>query len=326
MKRFSNILFVADDELEASAGLDRALKLAHHNDASLTVVDVVEAIPKGMQMGITAITPEELAEVAVSDRREELQTAVNAARERGHDIEVKILVGSIFLEIIRQVIRNQHDLVIKCAETSATLTESLFGSTDMHLLRKCPCPVWLIKSSNRDHFKRVLAALDWDDGDPNKIELNNTILEIATSLAMSESEELHIAHAWEFIGEDIFRSQRTNATAAEVDAMILEEEKRRRHWLETLIEGPGASYKKAIDYLKPELHCPKGTARQAIPTIIKELDVELVVMGTIGRTGIPGFFMGNTAESILNQIDCSVLALNPPGFESPVTLDRGSPI
>jgi nucleotide-binding universal stress UspA family protein len=48
------------------------------------------------------------------------------------------------------------------------------------------------------------------------------------------------------------------------------------------------------------------------------LNVDLVVMGTVARAGIPGFFMGNTAESILNQIDCSVLTVKPPGFVSPV--------
>ena len=38
-----------------------------------------------------------------------------------------------------------------------------------------------------------------------------------------------------------------------------------------------------------------------------------------GGTGIPGFIMGNTAEMILNQIDCSVLAIKPPDFVTPIT-------
>ncbi len=46
-----------------------------------------------------------------------------------------------------------------------------------------------------------------------------------------------------------------------------------------------------------------------------------VVMGAVARTGIPGFIMGNTAETILNQIGCSVLAVKPPGFVTPVTLE-----
>ena len=44
----------------------------------------------------------------------------------------------------------------------------------------------------------------------------------------------------------------------------------------------------------------------------------LLVMGTLCRTGIPGFFIGNTAETILNQVDCSVLTVKPKGFVSPV--------
>jgi nucleotide-binding universal stress UspA family protein len=42
-------------------------------------------------------------------------------------------------------------------------------------------------------------------------------------------------------------------------------------------------------------------------------------MGTVARTSIPGFFIGNTAEAILEQIDCSVLAVKPDGFETPVS-------
>lgn len=60
---------------------------------------------------------------------------------------------------------------------------------------------------------------------------------------------------------------------------------------------------------------------KVIPTIAKDLDVDLIVMGIVARTGIPGFFRGNTAESILTQFDCSVLTIKPPGFIRPVTLE-----
>ena len=56
--------------------------------------------------------------------------------------------------------------------------------------------------------------------------------------------------------------------------------------------------------------------------MLKRLDPDLVVMGTVARTGVPGFIMGNTAEMILNQIDCSVLAIKPSGFVTPVTLEE----
>ena len=49
--------------------------------------------------------------------------------------------------------------------------------------------------------------------------------------------------------------------------------------------------------------------------------VELTVMGTVGRTGIPGMIIGNTAEAILSRVKCSVLAVKPPDFETPVSLE-----
>jgi len=54
----------------------------------------------------------------------------------------------------------------------------------------------------------------------------------------------------------------------------------------------------------------------------KRIEADIVVMGTVARTGVPGFIMGNTAETILNQIDCSVLAIKPPDFITPVTMEE----
>ena len=67
---------------------------------------------------------------------------------------------------------------------------------------------------------------------------------------------------------------------------------------------------------------PKGSARKEIPELARRLQVDCIVMGTVARTGVPGFFMGNTAETILDQLECSVLAIKPPGFVTPVTLDE----
>ena len=78
----------------------------------------------------------------------------------------------------------------------------------------------------------------------------------------------------------------------------------------------------ALDYLKLQTHLVKGLARKEIATLAKRIEADLVVMGTVARTGVPGFIMGNTAETILNKIDCSVLAIKPPGFVTPVMLEE----
>ena len=72
--------------------------------------------------------------------------------------------------------------------------------------------------------------------------------------------------------------------------------------------------------MKPRTHLPKGPAGEVIPALARELKTDIVVMGTVARTGIPGMIIGNTAESVLSQLDCSVLAVKPPDFISPVTV------
>lgn len=62
----------------------------------------------------------------------------------------------------------------------------------------------------------------------------------------------------------------------------------------------------------------KGEPEDLIPATITDTKIDILIMGTVARTGISGFIIGNTAENILQKIDCSLLALKPQGFVSPV--------
>jgi nucleotide-binding universal stress UspA family protein len=69
-----------------------------------------------------------------------------------------------------------------------------------------------------------------------------------------------------------------------------------------------------------QIHILKGRAGYLIPEVSRKLGIELIVMGTVSRTGIEGLFIGNTAEEILERVDCSVLAVKPDGFVTPVKI------
>jgi len=45
-------------------------------------------------------------------------------------------------------------------------------------------------------------------------------------------------------------------------------------------------------------------------------------MGTVCRNGMAGFFIGNNAENVLQQVDCSMLTVKPESFVSPVVLEK----
>ena len=319
MKRFSNILLVVDESSDYSAALKRGATLARNNQASLTACAIVDKTPSEVRMGAVKITPHEVLDFATAEKREWLEDTVNSSTTTGVSIDKKVLVGKPFIEIIRQVLRNDHDLIIKCADADSGLREILFSSTDKHLMRKCPCPVWIVKPTERKKYLRILAAVDQDPEEPEKNALNRQILEMSTSMALAEYSEAHIVHAWEVFGEGLLTSHNWDFSEAEFEAMLEEEAAERRRWLEDLVttygKFPGA------DAPDVHLHVVKGAAQYVVPKLARELAVDLVVMGTVARTGIDGFFMGNTAESILGQLDCSVLTIKPPGFTSPVTLN-----
>ena len=77
----------------------------------------------------------------------------------------------------------------------------------------------------------------------------------------------------------------------------------------------------AVCYLKHQKHLLKGWTRKKVPALTRLIKADLVIMGTVGRTGVPGFVMGNTAETDLDLFDCSILALRPSGFVTPAMLE-----
>ena len=68
------------------------------------------------------------------------------------------------------------------------------------------------------------------------------------------------------------------------------------------------------------IHLLQGETSTVIDTAIDELEADVLVMGTLARAGVPGLLIGNKAEKILSQISCTVMAVKPDGFLSPVKL------
>lgn len=325
MKRFNDILCVVEPGEASKSALERAIVLAENNQASLTAVEVAEGVAAGLEMPEEWPAAADLQGAMVSAHAQDLEALVDPYRTR-IEIKTKVLTGTPFLEIIREMLRNGHDLVIKVPENQDWL-DRLFGSDDMHLMRKCPCPVWLIKPQAPKSYRRILATVDVGDAYPpeelkSRAALNRQILEMASSLALSDCAELHIVNAWAAAGESTMRGSFMRTPEEQVVTYVEQVRQQHEDSLDTLVREVSSHLgQDALDYLKPRTHLVKGWARKEIPTLAKRIDADLVVMGTVARTGIPGFIMGNTAETILNQLDCSVLAIKPPGFITPVTLE-----
>lgn len=316
MKRFKNILYVLQGEVEQqNTELARAVALAQNNQATLSILEILPDLVFKSGGHVSS----ELKTEIMADRLQVLKTALQPYSKQ-LNIKIDVVFGKSFLEVIRAVLRESYDLVIKPAENPDFLSK-LFGSEDMHLLRKCPCAVWLMKPNEAETYRNILAALDFSTHitTDEEEQFNQQILELSAFQALADFGTLHLVHAWESLADG--KIQTWSANHANVAAYLEGEytaHEAKFHQLGAWLKNELG--KESYDYLAPHFHLRKGNAAQVIANLVNELPADLIVMGTIGRTGIAGLIIGNTAETILEQVNCSVLALKPASFVSPITL------
>ena len=138
MQRFKNILLVHPCD---EATLSRAISLARNNRAKLKVIRVERELT-GTRLITSPGSPAlELQELVVKEYKSQMKEFIAPVKKTGVRISSKVAVGTPFLEIVREVIVEQHDLVMMTAEGKGGLKERFFGNTSLHLIRKCPCPV-----------------------------------------------------------------------------------------------------------------------------------------------------------------------------------------
>lgn len=304
MQRFKNILCVVNPPKNASSALQRASELASRQGACLTLVDVVQEVSPTLVDG--GLVSADAQRVSVVECENAMQSLLD---EEGIAVEakIKVLVGIPFIEIIRQVLRGSHDLLIKPTDSPGRRLGQL-GSTDKRLLRKCPCPVWLVKPTRRKKYDHILAAVDSDPDRPDAT-LNTLILDLSTSLATRERTDLHVVSAWEVSSEAALHSRMGQPGLSQLLKDL------RKTYMQCLTQLTEAYEQRCAKF---HVHLLKGKASNVILAEAKKRRADLIVMGTVGRVGIPGFFIGNTAERILCKVDCSILAVKPEGFKTPV--------
>jgi len=310
------------DESDAQIALRSAKMLADRHGAALEVLACVEP-------------PHDLNVLARLAAREPT-TLLNELRERTRDAmlarlkehlpadqtALHIAVGKTFVEIIRHVVANECDFVVKSAETLSGVHRFLFASTDQHLLRKCPCPVWLQTSNAPVVPKRIVAAVDvdeWDAAEPETLHLlNRRVLSAACTIAAPLEAQVFVLHAWDAIGEGLvwaFSSSKDARGSANLYVNEVREGHQKamsRLISQHLFDMPDRDGVQFVPRLV------RGAPEQVLEEQSRELDADVIVMGTVARTGLSGVFIGNTAENIINNLACPVLAVKPDGFISPL--------
>ena len=304
MNRFTNILFCPLGRKDNPAAARRIADLAARNEAKLTLFGVI-AEPSILQR---ALHGADYIDAIQEAEARALTTKLARCMPDANDgrIETRITAGSSALSIIERVLIADHDLVV------VTTDEDDEDRADIkRLLRKCPCPVWVIRPT-RARIQRVLAAVN---PEPSEAELNRTVLELAASMVNEYGGELHVVHAWKLYGEaTIGSSAFMHTSAPEIDTLLKSERASHREALHDVLTASG------LETESCQIHLEHGPPAEIVRAVVAKHKINLLVMGTVARTGVAGLIMGNTAETVLNSVRCSVIAIKPPGFVSPLHL------
>jgi universal stress protein E len=311
MGRFSNFLYVVNGSSWFREAYERALTLAARENARLTVLEVIEELPNQLAMPVNE-SSKDLRDITILERRAKLKKLIAPGR-RKVQVELNVVCGNRFTEIFRQVLHGRHDLLILPAEPKAGLDRR----TTVQLVRKCPCSFLVIRPAPHKRYSRVMAAVDPDVFDPVRNELNRKIMDIAASMARREGSELHITNAWTAPAEGLLRS-RAGFISEDVGRYVRDVLRERANEVEAVL------VKSNLTTLKPRVHLLKGEPTKVIPELAQRKHIDLLIMGTLSRTGIGGWLIGNTAEKILRRVDCSALVVKADARVLPLRLKQKS--
>ena len=292
------LLCVTDDD---DADVRYVARLAAETRARLTIVDVLEEVPPVARRLLPASW--NLPAFVRDQKQARLETRAAVARRLGVDPTTALLSGPPIKALVREVRRGGHDLLavgaapsgaVQCVKASAT-----------RLLREAPCPVLLINSTHRRRRPRLLVAVDTDPWKTKgKAALTARLIRTAISFAEKHDYELHVIHAWIPYGERMIVRAGGNRVEAQQFLEGLREESREE------LERTLAPFRAAIE--PAHVHLVKGDPRVVIAQFAASTGVDLLVVGTVARSGIAGRIIGNTAESIVNRLPCSMLVVKPP--------------
>ncbi|MGI9277198.1 MAG: universal stress protein [Endozoicomonas sp.] len=273
MRGVSRILAIVDTRKENHLALDRATQLAKASGAHL---HILAPNPKPDDASIQYLE-------AVADKIDSqgVETTI-------HEVWKEDLTETIIH--VRQVERCH--LVVKDYKPEGGILSTFSTPNDWNLLRRCRVPVLLVRHNRPWNGANMLAAINADPEDANHQLLNQAILENASQTARLFDAPLKIA-------------------SAHPTTMLALQDK-----------GNGItsvdSYIQVCRHLASEFDLPEeaikvrpGPADTMIPDLCREISVELLIMGTQARTGIPAIALGNTAEQIISDIDTDLLVVQP---------------
>ncbi|MEO8019954.1 MAG: universal stress protein [Pseudomonadota bacterium] len=305
------LVAVKDPAARALPAVNKAAQIAKGLNAQLTLFhDIATPLYAEALQGRELDLQSWQREVQTA-RREQLEKL--AARIRKHDIDVDVAADwdfPAYEAIIRKAKRIAADLVVveNHHGTGRHPARWLLAYTDWELLRLCPIPVLLVKNRRLYHHPRVLAAVDPSHAYAKPGNLDRQILRAGAQLVHALHGELHALHA--VIPSIPIVPAMPDGPMLDIAAGQEELERAARRKLERVVDG--------FDVKRSHCHLVPGRPNEAIPRAAKRERCAILAMGVVSRSGLKRFFIGNTAEFVMDAVAADILVVKSADFDSRV--------
>ena len=285
-RTFDNVLVCASPRYAAALLLRQAILVVAPTGAAVRILELPER-----QHGV---------EPARSDALEGLVESlagrgVRLRREMARDTSGRAILG--------EVIAGRHDLVLKGVELSDHGGRTL-EPLDLELVRRCPCPVWAVECRSPRPPGRIVAALDPSSDDERRRARAVGLATLAAAVADAARAELHVLHAWTAFGDHLLRPRMPER---DLEAY---ERRARDVAAEALARTLAAA---GVELDDRAVHLPKGHFPRALTEFVEERDMDLVVMGTRGRTDWLESVVRPHAETVLCSTRASAMVVKEDG-------------
>lgn len=303
---YKKILVVANLHIEEQPGLKRAIDIARRQPISkITVFLTTYDFSYDMTSILSKDERDAMRAGILSQKRKWIEKICQPYIDEGFAIEIVTKWHNRPYEAILKYAHFHHyDLIIKTTRKHETLDTILYTPTDWHLIRKSDCPLLLVKNAPFPEHSNIVAAIDVSTDNEESIAFNQKILRKAQKIAELLHGRVYLANAYPTTPSAI------SVELPEFDPIAYQEAIKTHHSNEL------KALAQKFDIPSERVIVEEGLPSKAIARIAERVDAKLVVMGTQGRTGLAAAFIGNTAEAIIDRLNCNLLALKPDGYIS----------
>ncbi|PCJ25102.1 MAG: universal stress protein [SAR86 cluster bacterium] len=292
--KIKNILVIADKSDPKNKALARAKLMADRHKASLHIVVSCYERLDVLSAKISNAKKKEVQENILKENKKWLSSQIKKEKLTRVSSYESIWEKSIHEWVVKKCKKESFDVIIKAGSNIRTSREI---PINWHILRNGLVPVLLIAEKKWRKKQSIMVSLDLSSKVKSKQDLNRKLVEAGVLLATVMDVPLNFAFS--------LSCSPVLKELGIIEPRQLMKEARQK-FLPIIQEMAGD-----FDVAAENVHIKVGNAENVIPSIASKTAAGLVIIGTVGRKGLKGKLLGNTAERILALLKTNILVIQP---------------